>query len=338
MLKIALDTYGNDSGESVFVDAVVLAVSKGIKADFILYGDKDHINKFLSEKNLSPDVLSHITIVEATEKIEINEHPVFALRSKTNSSLALAGKDLSNDKVDALISSGSTGAVLALGQLYIKTIDGIKRPAIASVIPTNTVPCLLIDCGANMDPEPEWLHGYAILGSIYMEKVLKVNNPRVGLLNVGVEETKGDKLATETYKLLKEDSRINFIGNVEARDFLSGACDVLVASGFNGNVLLKTYEGVAKSMLDIIKQSFMSSIVTKLAALIIKKRLKMSLKKYDADIYGGAILAGCRKLIIKCHGNATSKAIYHAIVQASEAHCNKVIDLIKDNIRRTTWS
>lgn len=332
IMKIALDTYGSDLGESIFLDAVIFAVSNGIDADFILYGDENILNKMIKEKNIDKNVLNHISIINATEKIEINEHPVFALRSKTKSSLSLAGADLTSGNVDALISCGSTGAVLALGQLYVKTIQAVKRPAIASVIPTNENPCLLIDCGANMDPEPAWLHGYAILGSIYMEKVLNVNNPRVGLLNVGSEETKGDKLTLETYKLLKEDKKINFIGNVESRDFLNGVCDVLVASGFNGNVLLKTYEGVASTLLNVIKQTLMSSVLTKIAGLIIKKRLKHTMKKYDADIYGGALLAGCNKLIIKCHGNAKPMAVYHAIKQAKSFYDNDVINIMTNNL------
>lgn len=333
IMKIALDTYGSDLGESIFLDAAVFAVSKGVAADFILYGDETILSNMIKAKNIEEKVLNHISIINATEKIEINEHPVFALRTKTKSSLSLAGSDLTSGNVDALISCGSTGAVLALGQLYVKTIPAVKRPAIASVIPTNENPCLLIDCGANMDPESNWLHGYAVLGSIYMKKVLNIDNPRVGLLNVGVEETKGDRLALDTYKLLTEDKNINFIGNVEARDFLDGVCDVLVTSGFSGNVLLKTYEGVASALLNIIKKTLVSSVITKIAGLIIKKQLKKTMEKYNADIYGGALLAGCNKLIIKCHGNAKPMAVFHAIKQAESFYNNDVINIMKNSLK-----
>ena len=307
MIKIGIDACSNDNGKQVFIDAAYRYISENNDVMIYLYTDED----FLIDEKFK----NRIEIVKCEERIEVEEHPVFSLRTKKKSSLYLAGCDLSNNKIDVLISAGSTGAVLALGQLYIKTLENIKRPAIATVIPTENCKTIVIDSGANMDPEPEWLVQYAILGSIYYEEMFQ-KKPRIGLLNVGVEKTKGNRLTTKVYELLSNIEKINFIGNVEARDVPRGACDVLVCDGFSGNVLLKMYDGTAKSLLSIIKNIFKQNIFNMLCALVLKKSFKSVLKEYDAREYGGALLIGTRELIIKCHGNAKSNEIYVALTQA----------------------
>ncbi len=307
MVRIGIDACSNDNGKQIFIDAAYKYVSKNSDVKIYLYSDE---NILVNEK-----FINQIEVVKCEDRIAVEEHPVFSLRTKKKSSLYLAGNDLNDNKIDVLISAGSTGAVLALGQLYIKTLENVKRPAIATVIPTETCKTIVIDSGANMDPEPEWLVQYAILGSIYYEEMFS-KKPRVGLLNVGVEKTKGNKLTTEVYELLSKVDKINFVGNIEARDVPKGVCDVLVCDGFSGNVLLKMYEGTAKSLLSIIKNIFKKSIINLMCAAVLKSSFKSVLKEYDAREYGGAILIGTRKLIIKCHGNAKSNEIYVALSQA----------------------
>lgn len=307
MVRIGIDACSNDNGKQIFIDAAYKYVSKNRDVKIYLYSDD---NILVDEK-----FINQIEVVKCEDIIAVEEHPVFSLRTKKKSSLYLAGNDLNDNKIDVLISAGSTGAVLALGQLYIKTLENVKRPAIATVIPTETCKTIVIDSGANMDPEPEWLVQYAILGSIYYEEMFS-KKPRVGLLNVGVEKTKGNKLTTEVYELLSKVDKINFVGNIEARDVPKGVCDVLVCDGFSGNVLLKMYEGTAKSLLNIIKNIFKKNIFNLMCAAVLKSSFKSVLKEYDAREYGGAILIGTRKLIIKCHGNAKSNEIYVALSQA----------------------
>ena len=329
-VKIGIDTFGADNGCDIFVEAAKLAIATNDNIELYLYGDHFLLNNLVKKYSVSND---NIFIVDAKEEIKVDEHPVMALRTKKNSSLYRAGEDLLNGKIDALISAGSTGAILALAQLYIKTIEGIKRPAIATLVPTEKQMCLVIDSGANMDPESEWLMQYALLGSVYFKEMYNKENPRVGLLNVGVEPTKGNKLILETYGLLSNSKRINFVGNIEARDITKGVCDVLVADGFNGNIFLKTYEGVSKSLLNVIKKCFKENILTSISALLLKGSLKKFLKKYDAHEYGGAPLIGCKKLILKCHGNAKKNEIFVCIDQAYNFVNKKLIEKFNNYLK-----
>ena len=318
MINLGIDGFGGDAGPKEIVKAAVKYAKDNKNVKIFIYGDIDDI--YFSCKDLDIDIKKYlnIEIVDCKEKIEVDEHPVFALRTKKNSSIYIAGEDLNNDKIDAFISSGSTGVLLALAKLYIKCLNGIDRPVIATIIPTKIGKTLLLDSGANMDSKPEWLHSYAILGVQYAKGVFKNEKPKVGLLNVGVEETKGNNLILETYKLLKEDNNINFVGNVEARDIPFGIVDVVVSDAFNGNVFLKTYEGTAKVLFELIKENITKTFLSKIGALLIKNSLKQMLKSYDATNYGGAPLLGAKKLIIKCHGNAKQKELVNALYQASE--------------------
>lgn len=334
MVNIGLDTKGNDNGASCFVEACLEVLKTDRDISFTIYGVKEEIKDLLRKVSVYKNVdLSstkyNVDIVESPETIEMNDHPVMALRSKKQSSIMLATNDLLNGKIDCLISAGSTGALLAASQFYIKTIDGIDRAVVGSIIPTKNGKTMLLDMGANMDPEPSWLYQYAIIGDAYYKSIFNIDRPTIGLLSVGVEENKGNNLVSETHKLLKADPTLNFIGNVEARDVSNGVCDVLICDGFSGNVLLKMYEGTAKTLFSIIKSELSSSIISKLGALLIYPKLKNMLKKFDAKSYGGAPYLGCNKLVIKCHGNSEEKEIYNAIYQAKEYIEKDVTNKIK---------
>ena len=313
--QIGVDCDGGDNGAKPIIDACFNATNLSNSIKITLYGNEISINQVLNENKIS----NHsFTIVPTKEVIEMNDHPVLALRSKINSSVVLAGNDLNNNKIDAFISSGSTGALVALSQIYIKSIDGIDRPAIATIVPTAKKPSLIIDCGSNVDSKPEYLYQFALLGLTYMKEMMKVENPTVGLLSVGTEENKGNNLTHEAYKLIKNNSKINFIGNIEARQIPEYICDVIVTDGFSGNVFLKSYEGVAKFLLDEIKNTIKTNPITMIGGLLLKNTLKNNMKRFDATNYGGAPILGAKKLILKCHGNAKEKEIYNAIIQAKD--------------------
>ena len=313
--KIGIDCDGGDNGAKPIIDACINAKNTFNNIEIILYGKEDIIKKEIIDHGLNE--ISY-QIVATEDIIEMNDHPILALRSKIKSSIVLAGNDLNNNLIDAFISSGSTGALVALSQIYIKSIEGIDRPAIATIVPTAKNPSLIIDCGSNVDSKPEYLYQFALLGLTYMKEIMKVNNPTIGLLSVGTEENKGNNLTHEAYKLIKNNSKINFIGNIEARQIPEYICDVIVTDGFSGNVFLKTYEGVANFLLTEIKNTIKTNFITTLGGLFLKSALKNNMKRFDATNYGGAPILGAKKLILKCHGNAKTKEIYNAIIQAKE--------------------
>ena len=256
-----------------------------------------------------------LTVVNATEVIETGEPPVHAIRRKKDSSIVVGEKLVREGKADAFVSAGSTGAVLVGGQLVVGRIRGIDRTPIATLIPTTKGVSLLIDSGANVDARSSHLIQFARMGSLYMEHVMGVKAPRVAIVNVGVEEEKGNALVKETYPLLKECQDINFIGSVEAREIPNGYADVIVCEAFTGNVILKLYEGTAGALVGMIKESMMSSFRSKLGALLVKPALKKTLKKLDASEYGGAPLLGLNGLVVKTHGSSKAKEICNSILQ-----------------------
>ena len=301
---------------------------------YYLYGKKNEIDDYLDNHNIDK---SNINVIDCKEEILVSEHPVFALRTKRESSLALAGEDLRLGNIDCLISAGSTGAVVALAQLYINTLEGVKRPAIAALVPTINNPMLLLDAGANVDPEPKWLYQYALLGTTYMKDIMGVENPRVGLLNIGVEEEKGNELTKNTYKLLSNDKNINFIGNVEARDVSTGVCDLLITDAFSGNIVLKMYEGTAKNLINLLKTAIKSNLISMVGGLLIKNTLKKSMVKFDVSNYGGAPLIGSSKLIIKCHGSSNSSEIKNAILEAKKFVEIDLIHRFSDSLKGANY-
>jgi len=328
-MKIVIDAFGGDNAPLSNIEGAALAV-KEYGAQIILCGDEQKIKKCASENNISID---GIEILQADEVFDIHDDPNLLLKSKKNTSLAVSFQAVADGKADAVISAGSSGAVLMGGTFIVKRIKGIKRPAFASVLPTTNKPYMLLDMGANIDVRPEILVQFAIVGSAYMKNVLGIENPKVGLINIGAEETKGGEMLVETYQRMKEEKSINFIGNVEPRDLPNGVCDVAVCDGFTGNVVLKLTEGVAMSMMKMVKGILYKNIVSKIAALMIKSGLYDLKKKFDYSEQGGAPLIGVKAPVIKAHGSSDAKAIKSSVKQAIAFASTGVIEDIENAIK-----
>lgn len=310
-MRLIVDAFGGDNAPEEIVKGCALAVADGL-CDICLVGKEDKIKNELLKYNYPKD---KITILNADEVIGGSEIPTAAIR-KRNSSMVLGIDFLKNGGGDAFLTAGNTGAYLAAAFRFLGRIKGIKRPALTTFLPTKNSACILLDVGANADCKPEYLHQFAVMGACYAQNVLGIENPRVGLINIGTEETKGNELTKAAYPLLAEEKSINFIGNVEARDIMDGIADVVVCDGFTGNVVLKTTEGVAMTLYGMIKNVFLKSLVTKLAAMAVKSGLKEFKKKMDYTEYGGAPLLGIDGVAVKAHGSSNAKAIYSAIKSA----------------------
>ena len=332
LVRIALDAMGGDNAPAAPVEAAVKALSMTDRAFIYLVGQEEVIRKEL-EKFGDYD-RNRLQIVNATEIIEMAEHPVNAIRKKKDSSIVIAQKMIRNGEADAFVSSGSTGAVLAGGQLLVGRLPGVERAPLAPLLPTLKGVSLLIDCGANVDARPEHLVQFAKMGSLYMRDMMGVENPTVGLLNIGVEEEKGNALCKETFPLLKACQDINFIGNIESREIPHGAADVIVTEAFAGNIALKLYEGTASAFVKMIKGAMMKTTVSKIGALLVKKSLKETLKTLDATAYGGAPMLGLRGLIVKAHGNASWKELSNAVMQCVSFTDAGLTEKIKESISR----
>ncbi len=311
-VRIVIDTIGGDNGAAVCVKGAVKAVKKNPNISIILTGHADELNKLLASEKYDE---SGIEVINAAEEISLHEKPVEAVRKKKESSLVIAMNLLKEGKADALISAGSSGAVLAGGQFIIGRAKGVKRAPLAPLIPTTGEPSLLIDCGANMDAKPEVLVQFAKMGSIYMESVMGVENPRVAIVNIGAEEEKGNALVKETYPLLKACTDINFIGNIEARQIPFGEADVVLTEAFVGNIILKLYEGIAKMILGELKGAIMASPKAKFGGMLIKESLLEMKSKFSASNKGGAPLLGLKGLVVKIHGNSKEEEVISAIEQ-----------------------
>lgn len=307
-MKIILDAFGGDNAPLEIIKGAELSISEfGI--DVILTGDEGIIRKTAQDNGIS---LDHMEIVHAPGVITMDDEAGAVVKRKTDSSMTAGLSLLAEGKGDAFVSAGNSGALVVGATLIVKRIRGVKRPGFAPVMPTETGCAMLIDCGANVECRPEMLLQFGQMGSIYMEKVLGVKNPRVGLANVGTEEHKGGGLQHETFALLK-DSGLHFVGNIEGRDFPAGACDVLVTDGFTGNLILKTYEGVAMVLMDKIKDMFTKNMKTKLAAAMVMSDLKVMKQQFDYNEYGGSPIMGVSKPVFKAHGSAKAKTIKSAI-------------------------
>lgn len=328
-MKIVLDAMGGDKGIPVTVKGAVDAINE-YNVDMILVGNEDLIIEELLKYNFDKDKLH---IINTTEIITNDDKPTNAIRRKKDSSMVVGLKLLKNNEADAFISAGNTGALLSGGLLIAGRIKGIERPALAPALPTENGFTLLLDAGANVDCKPKHLEQFAIMGSIYAEKVLKLDKPKVGLVNIGTEEGKGNELTKEAFDYIKE-TNVNFIGNVEARDIPKGNVDVLVCDGFVGNTILKLTEGLANSIFTSLKEIFVKSITTKLAAVILKPGLKAFKKSLDYTEIGGAPLLGVNGAVIKAHGSSDSKAIKNAIRQAKIFIENDVVKKIKEEIHK----
>ena len=328
---IALDAMGGDYAPVETVHGAVDAVAEHPEIKVLLVGKQDEIEKELQKYSYNKE---NIEVVNATEIIEMGEVPTKAIREKKDSSLVVAMKLVHDGQADAVVSAGSTGAILVGGQLVVGRIKGIKRPALAPFLPSKKGFSLLIDCGANVDARPEHLVQFAQMGTVYFENVMGKKNPTVGIVNIGTEEEKGNQLVKETYPLLKECEGINFIGSVEAREIASGGADILVCEAFVGHVILKFFEGVALTFLGCIKEGLMSSLRTKLGALMVKPALKGLVKTFDVSSQGGAPLLGLKGLVVKAHGNSKAKEIKTALCQCIAFKENSINEKITDMIQK----
>ncbi|MBC8599748.1 phosphate acyltransferase PlsX [Lachnospiraceae bacterium BX10] len=312
MIKIAVDAMGGDNAPSEIVKGAVEAVSERPDITVCLTGQEDIIKKELEKYTYKKE---QIEIVPASEVIETGEPPVNAIRKKKDSSIVVGMNLVKRGEADGFVSAGSSGAILVGGQVIVGRIKGVERPPLAPLIPTERGFSLLIDCGANVDARPSHLVQFAQMGSIYMEHVMGVKRPRVAIVNIGAEEEKGNALVKETFPLLKECPGINFIGSIEAREIPHGGADVIVCEAFVGNVILKLYEGVGATMISMIKKGMMSSLRSKIGALLIKPALKSTLKSFDASQYGGAPLLGLKGLVVKTHGSSKANEVKNSIIQ-----------------------
>lgn len=311
-VNVALDAMGGDNAPDEMIRGAIDAVNKAPDIHVCLVGQEEKINAFLSSCSYNRE---QISVVNATEVIETGEHPVNAIRKKKDSSIVKALGLVKSGEADAFVSAGNSGAILVGGQTIVGRIKGVERPPFAPLIPTAAGVSLLLDSGANVDARSSHLVQWARMGSIYMENVMGVKNPRVAMVNVGVEEEKGNALVKETFPLLKECPDINFIGSIEAREIPNGGADVIVCDAFVGNVILKLYEGVGSVLIKSVKKGLMSSLKSKIGALLIKDALKSTLKSFDASEYGGAPMLGLKGLVVKTHGNAKAKEVTTSILQ-----------------------
>lgn len=326
-MKIIVDGMGGDNAPIEIVKGCINAIIK-FDIGIIIVGDEALIKEELKKYNYS---LDKIEILHAPDIITNFDNPALAIRRKKESSMVVGLNALKEGLGNGFLSAGNTGALLAGGLFIIKRIKGVERAALASVYPTNKGISLILDAGANVDSKPEYLEQFAVMGSIYMENILKKEDPKVGIVSIGVEKGKGNELVKESYLLL-EKAPINFIGNIEARDIPLGEIDIIVADGFVGNVILKLTEGVAFALLDELKTIFKSSFISKLSAFMIRNKLKNLREKTDYRQYGGAPLLGTQKPIVKAHGSSDALAIENGIKQLVDFIHNDVISIIENKI------
>lgn len=328
-IKIVLDAMGGDDAPGINIEGAISAMQEKENISIIFTGKEEVIKEELRKYTYDS---SRVEIIDAPEVIGFDEAPVMAVRTKKNSSIVVGMNLVKKGEADAFVSAGSTGAILVGGQFVVGRIKGVERSPLAPLLPTAKGPSLLIDCGANVDARPSHLVQFAKMGSIYMENIIGVKNPRVAIVNIGAEEEKGNMLVKETYPLLKECTDINFVGSIEARDIPNGDADVIVCEAFVGNVILKLYEGLAKTLLSEVKKGLMSSLRSKIGALLIKPALKQTMKGFMGDDQGGAPLLGLKGLVVKAHGSSDAEDIKHAILQCVDFSEQKINEKIKDNI------
>lgn len=329
MVNVAVDAMGGDNAPVEIVKGAVEAANEDKRVKIFLVGRKEVIEKELEKYTYDA---AQVEIVHAEEVIETAEPPVMAIRRKKDSSIVRAMYMVKEGTCDAFVSAGSTGAVLVGGQVIVGRIKGVERAPLAPLIPTEKGVSLLVDCGANVDARPSHLVQFAKMGSVYMESVMGIKNPRVGIVNIGAEEEKGNALVKETFPLLKNCPEINFIGSVEARDIPAGAADVVVCEAFVGNVVLKLYEGVGAVLIHKVKAGMMTGLRSKIGALLVKPALKKTLKTFDLEEYGGAPMLGLNGLIVKTHGSSKAVEIKNSVLQCVTFKEQKINDRIKEKI------
>lgn len=331
-IRVAVDAMGGDYAPLEIVKGAVEAVAENSSVVISLVGKEDAVKAELAKYDYPKD---QIEIVNATEVIEMAEPPVMAIRKKKDSSIVKGMMLVKEGNCDAFVSCGSTGAVLVGGQVLVGRIPGVERPPLAPLIPTVDGMALLIDCGANVDAKPSNLLQFAKMGSIYMKNIMGVENPKVGIVNIGAEEEKGNALVKEAFPLLKACPDINFVGSVEAREIPYGAVDVIVCDAFVGNVILKLYEGVGGALVKVIKNSMMETTRGKIGGALVKPGMKKVMKKFSASEYGGAPLLGLKGLVVKSHGNSTAVEVKASILNCIEFKKNDINGKISESLKKT---
>lgn len=327
-MRVVVDAFGGDNAPLEIIKGASLA-SNEYSAEITLTGKEQTIKKIIAENDLK--FYGELKIVDTDDVISMHDEPTSLVKAHSESSMALAFKELSEDRADAFVSAGSTGAVVVGGTLIVKRIKGVKRPALAGIIPAPKGHYMLMDMGANAECRPDMLCQFGIMASAYLEGVEGKKNPEIGLLNIGTEDTKGGELQKEAYKLMSE-APINFVGNIESREMPKGVCDAVITDGFTGNIALKLIEGSAATLFSLIKEVFYKSLPNKLAALVVKKDLSRVKKLTDSTEVGGAPLLGVRKTVIKAHGSSNAKAIKNAIGQAIKFTETGVIEKISASL------
>ena len=329
MVKVALDAMGGDNAPGEIVKGAIDAITENKEVKVYLVGKETLVRDELSKYKYNAE---QVEVVDATEVIEMAEPPVMAIRKKKDSSIVKALHLVKEGTCDAFVSAGSSGAVLVGGQLIVGRIKGVERPPLAPLIPTEKGVSLLIDCGANVDARPSHLVQFAKIGTVYMQNIMGIENPRVAIVNIGAEEEKGNALVKETFPLLKNTPEINFIGSIEARDIPKGYADVIVCEAFVGNVILKLYEGVGGTLIKKVKEGMMTTLRSKIGALLVKPALKSCLKSFDLEEYGGAPLLGLKGLVIKTHGSSKAVEIKNTILQCQTFKEQDINEKIKSII------
>ena len=335
-MKIVIDAFGGDYSPEEIVKGAITSVNLIEDLELILTGDKERIEALLKEYGYSGE---RMEIIHAPEVISPDESPTMAIRRKKDSSLVAALNVLKErEDVIGMVSAGSTGAVLAGGLFIVGRMEGVKRPALSPFLPTVTGgKTLLIDCGANVDCKPEYLQQFAIMGSIYVKAMLGIENPRVGLISNGVEDHKGNEQIHQTFELLKNTPEINFVGNMEAREMLSGDFDVLVADGFTGNVAMKSAEGTINTFMTVLKNEIMNGgLSAKLGAGLLKKTFKKIKSHLNYTEVGGSPFLGLEKILIKSHGSSKAKTIYSCVLQILDIHKSNYIENMREGIKNSS--
>lgn len=329
MVRVALDAMGGDNAPVEIVKGAIDAITENKEVKVYLVGKEALVRDELSKYKYNA---VQVEVVDATEVIEMAEPPVMAIRKKKDSSIVKALHLVKDGTCDAFVSAGSSGAVLVGGQLIVGRIKGVERPPLAPLIPTEKGASLLIDCGANVDARPSHLVQFAKIGTVYMQNIMGIENPRVAIVNIGAEEEKGNALVKETFPLLKNTPEINFIGSIEARDIPKGYADVIVCEAFVGNVILKLYEGVGGTLIKKVKEGMMTTLRSKIGALLVKPALKTCLKSFDLEEYGGAPLLGLKGLVVKTHGSSKAVEIKNTILQCQTFKEQDINEKIKSII------
>ena len=330
-MKIVVDAHGGDNAPLEIIKGCCMAVDEIKDLSILLVGRKNELQQIIAENGIPEN---RFEIIDAPDVLTMEDEPTSVLKEKQYSSMAVAFKMLKEEKADAFVSAGNSGAVLVGATLLVKRIRGIKRAALGAVMPSTEGPYMMLDCGANVECKPEYLNQFATMGSLYMQSCLNIEKPRVGLLNNGTEECKGPELQQQAHKLLKENPNIHFIGNIEGREVPLGGCDVLVADGFSGNITLKVSEGWGKLISQVLRGMLTKNFKSKIAALLIMSQVNEFRKKMDYKEYGGAPLLGISKPVIKAHGSSDARAFKNAIRQACIFAESGMIRKIEESLQK----